>query len=229
MDFMAIGALSVGVGEEGAARAKAGSVPPAAVAALPARPPALHLRRMRSLRRSLRGPLGLLPLLALACGPSKPDARGADTANLAAQAAAATSAPAAPAPDLTRVDTAFAPALDVSLGRMRRLPSGLYVRDVKRGAGREATAGRGVVVHYLGRLPDGTPFDDSRKRGRPAKFILGQGVVIQGWDEGIAGMKAGGRRQLVVPPALGYGLAGKPGAVPSASTLVFDVELVEVR
>jgi FKBP-type peptidyl-prolyl cis-trans isomerase len=173
--------------------------------------------------------LRLLPLAALACGPSTPRTPAVDTTNLAVRAAMAPAASAAPAPDLTIVDSVYAPATKVSLGSMQRRPDGLYVQELARGSGAAAAPGRGVVVHYVGRLADGTVFDDSRKRGKPARFILGQGVVIKGWDEGVDGMRAGGRRRLVVPPALGYGLAGKPGAIPSAATLVFDVELVEVR
>jgi FKBP-type peptidyl-prolyl cis-trans isomerase len=187
---------------------------PASHFPLPASRSPRHLRPMRILLA--------LPLLALACGPSTPRA-SVDTTNTAA------TAPAAPPPDLTRVDTTFAPTLHVSLGSMERRPSGLYVRDLKRGTGTTAASGRGVVVQYVGSLPDGTVFDDSRKRGKPARFILGDSVVIGGWDQGIVGMKVGGRRQLIVPPALGYGLAGKPGAIPSAATLVFDMELLEVR
>ena len=172
-----------------------------------------------------------LPLLvlAVACGPAKPRASAVDTTNLAARAAMDAGKPVAPPPDLTRIDSVFAPSTGVSLGSMRREANGLYVRDLKRGTGAVAAVHHGVVLHYVGRLPDGTVFDDSRKRGKPARFILGDSVVIQGWDQGVVGMRVGGRRQLVVPPALGYGLPGKPGAIPSAATLVFDMELLEVR
>ncbi|HXE57780.1 MAG TPA: FKBP-type peptidyl-prolyl cis-trans isomerase [Gemmatimonadales bacterium] len=122
----------------------------------------------------------------------------------------------------------FADQLGVDLATMTRTPSGLYLRDVRAGSGTEAGAGRAVVVHYTGWLPDGRKFDSSRDAGRPFEFTLGAGQVIRGWDEGVAGMRVGGRRQLVIPPELGYGAAGV-GPIPPHSTLVFEVELLEVR
>jgi FKBP-type peptidyl-prolyl cis-trans isomerase len=88
--------------------------------------------------------------------------------------------------------------------------------------------GSTVEVHYTGRLVDGKQFDSSRG-GEPLSFAIGQGMVIAGWDEGIAGMKVGGKRLLVIPPALGYGDAGTGGVIPPGATLVFDVELLGVR
>ena len=107
-------------------------------------------------------------------------------------------------------------------------PSGLKYTDVKEGTGAQPRAGQTAVVHYTGWLLDGTKFDSSKDRGQPFQFPLGQGRVIKGWDEGVATMKVGGRRRLVVPPALAYGPAARPG-IPANSTLVFDVELLEVR
>jgi FKBP-type peptidyl-prolyl cis-trans isomerase len=108
--------------------------------------------------------------------------------------------------------------------------------DVKQGHGREATAGSGVVVHYTGWLYDsskpdshGTKFDSSRDRGTPFRFVLGQGRVIRGWDEGVAGMKVGGQRTLVIPPGMGYGARGAGGVIPPNATLIFDVELLDVE
>ena len=106
--------------------------------------------------------------------------------------------------------------------------SGLQYRDDAVGEGREAKAGDTVQVHYTGTLQDGRKFDSSRDRGQPFEFPLGAGRVIRGWDEGVAGMRVGGRRTLVIPPELGYG-ARSIGPIPPNSTLVFDVELLDVR
>jgi FKBP-type peptidyl-prolyl cis-trans isomerase len=108
-------------------------------------------------------------------------------------------------------------------------PSGLkYVDDVV-GSGAEAKAGQTAVVHYTGWLMDGKKFDSSKDRGQPFSFPLGGGRVIKGWDEGVAGMKVGGKRTLTVPAHLGYGAAGTGGVIPPNATLRFEVELLEVR
>ena len=108
--------------------------------------------------------------------------------------------------------------------------------DETTGNGHEAAAGRNVTVHYTGWLYDqskpdhkGKKFDSSRDRGEPFTFRLGAGRVIRGWDEGVAGMKVGGRRTLTIPPHYGYGAEGAPGAIPPNATLIFDVELLDVR
>jgi len=101
--------------------------------------------------------------------------------------------------------------------------------DVVVGAGEAAATGDRVSVHYVGTLADGSEFDSSRKRGRPFEFVLGEGQVIKGWDEGVVGMKVGGRRTLTIPPALGYGARGQPPAIPPDSTLLSDVELLGVE
>jgi FKBP-type peptidyl-prolyl cis-trans isomerase FkpA len=106
--------------------------------------------------------------------------------------------------------------------------SGLRYKDLQLGTGTEATARAQVHVHYTGELTDGRQFDSSRDRGEPLDFRLGVGQVIAGWDEGVAGMKVGGRRILVIPPELGYGARGAGGVIPPNATLVFDVELVDV-
>lgn len=107
--------------------------------------------------------------------------------------------------------------------------SGLMYEDIAIGDGAEAVAGKGVEVHYTGTLVSGKKFDSSRDRGRPFAFALGAGQVIRGWDEGVAGMKVGGRRKLTIPPALGYGSQSVGGGlIPPNSTLVFDVELLKV-
>jgi len=114
-------------------------------------------------------------------------------------------------------------------------PSGLKWIDEAVGTGAEAAKGDMVDVHYTGWLSDdgknkkGEPFDSSVKRGTPFSFPLGAGRVIKGWDEGVAGMKVGGKRQLIIPPALGYGANGTPGGpIPGNATLIFDVELLKV-
>ena len=112
----------------------------------------------------------------------------------------------------------------------------LIKTDETAGGGHEAAAGRNVTVHYTGWLYDegkpdhkGKKFDSSRDRGEPFTFKLGAGRVIRGWDEGVAGMKVGGRRTLTIPPDYGYGAQGAPGAIPPNATLIFDVELLDVR
>jgi len=108
-------------------------------------------------------------------------------------------------------------------------PSGLQYIDVVPGTGDEARTGQRVTVHYTGWLTDGQKFDSSRDSGRPFVFQLGQGDVIQGWDTGVAGMRTGGTRRLIVPPSLGYGARGYPPVIPQNATLVFDVELLRVE
>jgi peptidylprolyl isomerase len=105
----------------------------------------------------------------------------------------------------------------------------LQVDDVKVGSGAEATPGKTVTVHYVGTLTNGSKFDSSRDRGQGFTFPLGAGRVIQGWDQGVAGMKVGGVRKLTIPPELGYGARGFPPVIPPNSTLVFEVELLDVR
>jgi FKBP-type peptidyl-prolyl cis-trans isomerase len=108
--------------------------------------------------------------------------------------------------------------------------SGLKYTITKPGSGPEAKAGQTVQVHYVGRLTNGTKFDSSYDRGQPIEFPLGTGHVIKGWDEGVAGMKKGEKRHLVIPPQLGYGDRGTPGGpIPPNATLVFDVELVGIK
>jgi FKBP-type peptidyl-prolyl cis-trans isomerase FkpA len=114
------------------------------------------------------------------------------------------------------------------ISSVQRLPSGLEWQDVDVGQGPLASPGRTAVVHYTGWLTNGRKFDSSRDRGKPFEFPVGAGRVIRGWDEGVQTMRQGGRRRLIVPPQLGYGGTGA-GAIPPNATLVFDVELVDVR
>ena len=106
--------------------------------------------------------------------------------------------------------------------------TGLQYEDKIVGSGVEAIAGQMVEVHYTGTLTDGTKFDSSYDRHRPFAFKLGSGKVIKGWDEGVAGMKVGGKRTLVIPANLGYGAQGVRGVIPPNAQLVFDVELLKV-
>jgi FKBP-type peptidyl-prolyl cis-trans isomerase len=105
----------------------------------------------------------------------------------------------------------------------------LKIEDLVVGTGAEAVKGKQVSVHYTGWLTDGKKFDSSKDRGQPFQFALGRGQVIQGWDDGVAGMKVGGKRKLTIPPEMGYGPSGAGGVIPPNATLVFEVELLGVR
>ncbi|MGA0596275.1 FKBP-type peptidyl-prolyl cis-trans isomerase [Enterovirga sp. CN4-39] len=124
--------------------------------------------------------------------------------------------------------TTAAPAADTVT-----TPSGLKYRDEVVGTGQSPKDGQSVNVHYTGWLDEngkqGKKFDSSRDRGQPFSFPIGQGRVIRGWDEGVATMKVGGRRTLIIPAELGYGARGAGGVIPPGATLIFDVELLGVR
>jgi peptidylprolyl isomerase len=117
--------------------------------------------------------------------------------------------------------------------KFTKTESGLQYRDVKEGTGEKPKNGQTCVVHYTGWLwvddAKGRKFDSSKDRGEPFDFPVGQGRVIKGWDEGVAGMKVGGTRELIIPPDLGYGSRGAAGVIPPNATLFFEVELKEVR
>ena len=110
----------------------------------------------------------------------------------------------------------------------RTTESGLIIEDIVNGEGDEATSGKTVTVNYTGTLEDGTQFDTSIGRA-PFSFLLGVGRVIKGWDEGVAGMKVGGKRKLTIPPELGYGSRGAGNVIPANATLIFEVELLKVN
>lgn len=132
---------------------------------------------------------------------------------------AACSRPSEPAP------SSFTPAKAPPLPEP---PNKLELHDDAVGTGAEALTGKKIKVHYTGTLMNGAKFDSSRDRGEPFEFTLGTGQVIKGWDEGVKGMKVGGRRTLRIPPELGYGAAGSPPKIPGGAGLVFEVELVAV-
>src|SRR5215813_4703714 len=122
---------------------------------------------------------------------------------------------------------------DAADNQVTEMPDGLKYTDAKTGDGATAKAGNKVSVHYTGWLSDsgakGKKFDSSVDRGQPFQFTLGAHQVIAGWDEGVAGMKVGGKRTLIIPPELGYGARGAGGVIPPNATLIFDVELLGVQ
>jgi FKBP-type peptidyl-prolyl cis-trans isomerase len=123
--------------------------------------------------------------------------------------------------------------LDAATGKVIEMPNGLKYTDTETGDGATATASKKVSVHYTGWLSNngakGAKFDSSVDRGQPFQFTLGAHQVIAGWDEGVAGMKVGGKRTLIIPPELGYGARGAGGVIPANATLIFDVELLGVQ
>jgi FKBP-type peptidyl-prolyl cis-trans isomerase FkpA len=125
-------------------------------------------------------------------------------------------------------DVTYAPELGINLSQMTRTASGLYYQDVTVGDGTAATSGRGVLVLYRGWLSNGTLFDERQDPDDPIGFTLGIGEVIRGWDEGLVGMREGGTRKLVIPPALAYG-DQRNGPIPANSVLVFEVTLLDVQ
>ncbi len=180
--------------------------------------------------RCLRGFALMLVVLLPALGVSCKRQEKADTAGTPGEA---TEVPGAPAEAERRVTDTDALEAARKLGTPTDAPvvtteSGLQYIDVKAGDGVEAKAGDNVSVHYTGWLVNGSKFDSSVDRGQPFVFPLGAGRVIKGWDEGVAGMKVGGARKLIIPPDLGYGSRGT-GPIPPGSTLIFEVELLEVR
>jgi hypothetical protein len=166
--------------------------------------------------------LGLATLAAFIAAAGSACGGGADSA-VPADAAADTAMSVGP---VDQVATVYSPDLGIDLASMALLPGGVYVRDLEPGAADTVADGDRVSVDYTGWLPNGAQFDASD--GSPIVFTIGAGDVIPGWDHGIAGMQVGGRRVLVIPPALAYGERGLAGVIPPNATLVFDVRLVEI-
>src|SRR6185369_5903147 len=107
--------------------------------------------------------------------------------------------------------------------------SGLKYRDIVEGIGRTPQKGQRLIVHYIGYLENGKKFDSSYDKDKPLEFVLGSGQVIKGWEEGLATMKAGGKRKLIVPPQLAYGNKGLKNSIPPNATLIFEIELLNIR
>ena len=173
---------------------------------------------------------------------SSPEAIAAELSNpqaipLAIEALASPAQIIAQAPEIAQASDLLPDAADSmtgstdnaeTAGNIITTPSGLQYIEIEEGTGATPQAGQTVIVHYTGTLQDGTKFDSSRDRNQPFSFPLGAGRVIRGWDEGISTMRVGGRRQLIIPPDLGYGSRGAGGVIPPNATLVFDVELLRI-
>jgi peptidylprolyl isomerase len=124
---------------------------------------------------------------------------------------------------------ALTPVAALAAPALVKTPDGLAYQDLVVGKGAMPKTGDSVTVHYVGTLTSGKKFDSSRDRNEPFTFTIGEGQVIKGWDEGVATMRVGGRRKLIIPPSLGYGAAGAGGVIPPNATLIFDVELLGVK
>jgi FKBP-type peptidyl-prolyl cis-trans isomerase len=184
------------------------------------------------------------PHLRLGGGPGLPTLRGTPAALTAAALVAlagCTSLTEPPAPEPIASETRVAAAPPASAGA-QALPTASAVPampvppdeqmgmvTLTPGNGAIAKVGDRVSVHYVGTLTDGKKFDSSRDRNQPFQFVLGQGQVIKGWDQGVAGMKVGEKRKLTIPPAMAYGLQGRPPLIPPNSTLIFEVELMAIN
>jgi len=170
--------------------------------------------------RKLVFALSILPLFA-GCGPKT------DSGNTTTTAPTGTQTPAASGVDNTAVP--MTTSINGKAVPLKFMPGGLKYYDIVVGTGASPKAGQTASMRYTGTLLDGTKFDSSYDRGQaPFDFVLGQGQVIKGWDEGVATMKVGGKRRLVIPGSLAYG-TNPPPAIPPDATLVFDVELVGVK
>jgi FKBP-type peptidyl-prolyl cis-trans isomerase len=127
-----------------------------------------------------------------------------------------------------KTDTSELASLETVVQKEESKPE-LKIETMEQGQGAEVKNGDFLVVHYTGYLEDGTKFDSSLDRGEPFEFQIGKGYVIQGWEKGIIGMKVGEKRKLTIPPELGYGSSGSGGVIPPNATLIFEVELIEIK
>jgi FKBP-type peptidyl-prolyl cis-trans isomerase len=167
--------------------------------------------------RTVLGAAAALAIVACASGGGS----AATAATTAATSSAAAPIPAVPDGDIEH--TTFGPSLNVELSKMTRRPTGLYVQDFEIGTGSVAARGRTAVVRYTGYLADGKQFDSGE-----ITIGLGSGKVIRAWEDGVLGMRVGGKRRLVSPPHLAYGAKGSPPVIPPNAVLVFDMELTQV-
>jgi FKBP-type peptidyl-prolyl cis-trans isomerase len=177
--------------------------------------------------------LAVAALAAAGCNQtSKESSKESSSATTSSAGAMTTPPPAAsePAPASTPApsDAAALPGA-AGTGHMHKLASGLQFDDLVVGSGKMAEPGMSVSVNYRGFLLDGTPFDNSYDRGQPLVFQIGAGQMISGFDEGVRGMRIGGKRKLKIPADMAYGAAGRPPVIPPNSTLVFDMELLDVK
>ena len=130
---------------------------------------------------------------------------------------------------LTAVGLVLAAGISAQETKLTKTDSGLQYQELKEGAGQVAKKGDTVDVHYTGWLTSGKKFDSSVDRKEPFTFKLGEGMVIKGWDEGVQGIKVGGKRKLIIPPQLGYGERGAGKDIPPNATLIFEVELLKIK
>ena len=197
----------------------------------------MNVRNLAGLRVSVAGLAGVLFLYG--CGQPASEQEPAAETETAAPSAQAVETPAAEvapeAPEAPEAEAADTPIAEL-MSEVGEVVTELKIIDVAAGDGATATAGQNVIVHYTGWLYDpgqaenkGAKFDSSVDRGQPFSFPLGAGRVIQGWDKGFDGMQVGGKRILVIPPDMGYGSRGAGAAIPPDSTLMFEVELLDVQ